>query len=195
MIVNLHGRLGIKYGRKHKFKVRNAKEAIEALGANYSGFKQEIVSLTQKGIFYKAIKNNISPCKDAADYYEKCEEIDIVPSIMGAGGGLILAGLAAVGIGATFPALSFLVYIGIALILQGIALLLFPFEFDGEQEGRLETQSYIFNNTDNNAIQGFRVPLIYGQVRVGASVISTNIDAFDISQGVSNANTPLLAGF
>lgn len=182
MIVNLHGKLGKKYGKKHNFKVRNSKDAIEALGANFPGFRQQIVSLTQKGVFYKAVKNKEATCKNISDYYEKCEEIDIVPSVMGSGpAGLILSGSLATTIG-TVEGLKFLVYIGIGLILQGIMLLLFPFEFDSTQEGTLESQSYIFSNTDNNAVQGFRVPIIYGQTRVGSSVISTNIDAYDITK-------------
>lgn len=184
MIINLHGKLGKKYGNRHSFKVRNSKEAVEALSANFSGFKQDLVRLTQKGIYYKSIVSGGKTCKHISDYYEKCEEIDIIPSVIGGGvAGLILAGAGAVGIGMAAE-ISFLVYIGIGLILQGIMMLLFPFEFDNTQEARLETQSYIFNNTDNNAIQGFRVPIVYGQIRVGATVISTNIEAFDISKGI-----------
>jgi predicted phage tail protein len=41
MIINLHGKLGQKYGKVHKFKVRNAKEAVDALCANFEGFKRD----------------------------------------------------------------------------------------------------------------------------------------------------------
>jgi|LULJ01.1.fsa_nt_gb predicted phage tail protein len=182
MIINLHGRLGKKYGNRHSFKVRNSKDAIEALNANFPGFKQQILSLTQKGIYYKAVKDKEATCKNISDYYEKCEEIDIVPSVIGSGvGGLIVGGGLITAIG-TFAEISYLVYIGIAMILQGVMLLLFPFEFEGTQEAPLETVSYIFSNTDNNAVQGFRIPIIYGQTRVGSNVISTNIDAFDITK-------------
>ena len=184
MIVNLHGKLGKKYGNRHSFRVRNSKEAVEALSANFNGFKQDLLRLTQKGIYYKSIMSGGKTCKNIADYYEKCEEIDIMPSIIGSGvGGLIAAGAIVGGIGVAAE-ISFLVYIGIGLILQGIMMLLFPFEFDGTQTAQLESESYIFNNTDNNAIQGFRVPIIYGQIRIGTSVISTNIEAFDISRGI-----------
>jgi len=185
MIVNLHGKLGRKYGKRHSFKVRNSKDAIEALGANFPGFKQNIVNLTQKGIFYKAVKDKENVCKGVPDYYEKCEEIDIVPSVIGSGAaGMILAGAGATFFGVSLG-MSGLVYLGIGLIIYGIIALLFPFEMDNtQQEGRIETESYIFNNMDNNAVQGFRVPIVYGQVRVGASVISTNIDAFDIGRAI-----------
>jgi len=182
MIINLHGKLGRKYGKKHNFKVRNSKDAMEALSANFPGFRQQIVSLTQKGIFYKAIKDKEATCKNISDYYEKCEEIDIVPSVMGSGpAGLIGVGGILTSIG-QIQGIKYLVYIGVGLILQGIMMILFPFEFDGTQEGTLETNSYIFSNTDNNAVQGFRIPIIYGQIRIGSSVISTNIDAFDITK-------------
>jgi predicted phage tail protein len=49
------------------------------------------------------------------------------------------------------------------------------------QAADAQTESYLFNNNDNNAIQGFRVPLIYGQIRVGSSIISTNAKALDVS--------------
>ena len=110
MIINLHGRLGKKYGNRHSFKVRNSKDAIEALNANFPGFKQQILSLTQKGIYYKAVKDKEATCKNISDYYEKCEEIDIVPSVIGSGvGGLIVGGGLITAIG-TFAEISYLVY-------------------------------------------------------------------------------------
>lgn len=183
MVINLHGRLGQKYGRKHFFKVRNAKEAIDALCGNFSTFRSDLIRLSQKGVFYKAIKGK-TPCMDVVDYYDKCDEIDIIPSIFGSGAaGLIIAGTAALTAGSFVQGLSFLVYIGIALIIQGISQLLFPFEFSStEQDAPIETQSFLFNNTDNNAVQGFRIPIIYGQIRGGSNVISTNIEAFDLSR-------------
>ena len=138
MIINLHGKLGKKYGNRHSFKVRNSKEAVEALSANFSGFKQDLVRLTQKGIYYKSIVSGGKTCKHISDYYEKCEEIDIIPSVIGGGvAGLILAGAGAVGIGMAAE-ISFLVYIGIGLILQGIMMLLFPFEFDKKPDWKLK---------------------------------------------------------
>ena len=49
-------------------------------------------------------------------------------------------------------------------------------------ESPLDTNSYIFGNTNNNVTQGFSIPVLYGQLRIGSNVISTNAQSIDISQ-------------
>jgi predicted phage tail protein len=186
MIINLHGKLGQKYGKVHKFKVRNAKEAVDALCANFEGFKRDLKIMPQRGIIYKAITEKNNVCKEMCDYYERSEVIDIVPSIFGSAvGGLIVSAV----FGQTFAAsvgglvLGAVINIGIAILVNAVIALLFAVEPLSEisQAADAQTESYLFNNNDNNAIQGFRVPLIYGQIRVGSSIISTNAKALDVS--------------
>ena len=186
MIINLHGKLGQKYGKVHKFKVRNAKEAVDALCANFEGFKRDLKIMPQRGIIYKAITEKNNVCKEMCDYYERSEVIDIVPSIFGSAVGTLLVSAV---FGQSFAAsvggliLGAVINIGIAILVNAVIALLFAVEPLSEisQAADAQTESYLFNNNDNNAIQGFRVPLIYGQIRVGSSIISTNAKALDVS--------------
>ena len=61
-------------------------------------------------------------------------------------------------------------------------MLLFPTDDPRIQktESRIDTSSYIFSNRANNAVQGFPVPLVYGEIRVGSNIISTNIVSEDM---------------
>tara|TARA_R110001632_G_scaffold109323_3_gene219513 strand:+ start:3408 stop:3983 length:576 start_codon:yes stop_codon:yes gene_type:complete len=185
----IHGVLGKIYGNRHKLKVRRMSEIIPAINANNPGFKDTILS---------CFKSNIDYCfvdpKEPNKRYKRPEEIlqkqppkeiHIVPSIVGAGaialigGGLLLAGAGALVGGAVG---GFLVSLGISLALQGVAMLLFPTDDPQQQktESKIDTSSYIFSNRANNAVQGFPVPLVYGEIRVGSNIISTNIVSEDM---------------
>ena len=125
------------------------------------------------------------------------EDIHIVPEIAGAGrGGLgkILLGAALIGIAfatggafisqAPFRALTFTsniakaaVYLGGALVLSGVRVMLFPLpkpkEFKSEQDPQL---SFSFSGTQNTSRAGTPVPIVYGEIVTGSVVISGAID-------------------
>ena len=119
------------------------------------------------------------------------KEIHIVPSIVGSGpAAFILAGVAAAGTGVAAAATlgaklsGFLISLGVSLILQGVSMLLFPLpETAKEQkaESKIDTSSYIFSTTTkNNSVQGFPIPLVYGEIKVGSNIVSTNIVSEDM---------------
>jgi predicted phage tail protein len=62
--------------------------------------------------------------------------------------------------------------------------LLFPVELPKTSaqtvETKIDTSSYIFTNLQNNAIQGFPIPLVYGEMRVGSNIIATNVVSEDL---------------
>ncbi len=132
------------------------------------------------------------------------EDIHIVPVIAGAGGstGKILIGAALIGLafatgGAslTFAAVPLAnagavtgvaftsaiakaaVYVGAALVLQGVSDMLFPLpkpkEFKSEQDPQL---SFSFSGTQNTSRAGTPVPIVYGEIVTGSVVISGAID-------------------
>ena len=189
--VFLHGELGRKFGFEHKYKIRTKKQAIKALMGNHSKFRSEVLSKTQMGIFYRLVdkRGKVSEACHA-DYNKEClEEVHIVPSIIGSGKfGNFLKNVA---IGTllyfTGGAIGGLVgkiitNIGISFIIQGIQTLLMPDPTPQTMESPLDTNSYIFGNTNNNVTQGFSIPVLYGQLRIGSNVISTNAQSIDISQ-------------
>ena len=135
-------------------------------------------------------------------HYPVAEEIKIVPVIAGAGGGTgkILAGVALIGLavatggtslaftaggfgaasGVTMTtglALSAMAgNLGIALVLGGVAELLFPVpkpeKFENDQDPRI---SFDFGGTPNTSRAGTTHPIVYGEIITGSTVISMNL--------------------
>ena len=194
----IHGKLGKIYGKNHKFKLKKITELVPAINANAPGFKQKILGDFKSGHHYYFIdpKNPDKEYNKPEDLLnaKPPEEIHIVPAILGAGpGALIFGGLGLYGIGGSLTAAGvtlfggkfavgkFLQNIAIGFILSGIEALLFPPPDPKEQqvESKIDTSSYIFSSLRNNANQGFPIPLVYGELRVGSSIISTNVVSQD----------------
>ena len=180
----IHGVLGKIYGTHHKLNVRRLSEIIPAINANNPGFKHAILSYLKSDVDYCYVdpKNPKTKYKTLQEALSSSppKEVHIVPSIVGAGAvGMIVGGLALAGVGTYIGGTlgGILFSLGVSLILQGIIMLLFPPEDPKrrEVESKIDTSTYIFSNRVNNAVQGFPVPLVYGELRVGSNIISTNI--------------------
>jgi len=194
--VFLHGELGRKFGFEHKYNIRTKKQAVKALMGNHSKFRSEILSKTQKGMFYRLVDKRGHVCESETDYEkDSLQEVHLVPSIMGSGLGdffealvigtlLIMTGGFVGGLGFSGAGLlgQALTNIGISIIIGGIQSLLISDPSPQTMESPLETNSFIFTNSDNNAVQGFSVPILYGQLRMGSNTISSNADSVDLSR-------------
>jgi len=190
----IHGLLGKIYGNSHKLKVRRMSEIIPAINANNPGFKNAILSYFRSDMDYCFIdpQNPEKKYQRPEDFLQQQppKEIHIVPSVVGSGpAAFILAGVAAAGAGVAAASVlgaglsGFLVSLGVSLILQGVSMLLFPLpETAKEQkaESKIDTSSYIFSTTKNNAVQGFPIPLVYGEIKIGSNIISTNVVSEDM---------------
>ena len=137
-------------------------------------------------------------------HYPVAEEIKIVPVIAGAGGGvgrflvgaaliglsiatlgigaLSLTGFSAAGVmagGASLTAAKLLAIggnIGIALALSGVSEMLFPMpeppKFENDQDPRI---SFNFGGTPNTSRAGTTLPVVYGEIFTGSTVISMDV--------------------
>tara|TARA_X000001316_G_C922257_1_gene37245 strand:- start:1354 stop:1959 length:606 start_codon:yes stop_codon:yes gene_type:complete len=196
--VIIHGKLGKIYGKNHKFKLTKITEIVPAINANSPGFKRKILGDFKSGYHYYFVdpKNPDKEYDKPEDLLnaKPPEEIHIVPAILGAGPvGLIIGGigLGFAGSAATTAGLTLLggkiavgkvlTNIAISFIIQGISALLFPPPEPVSQqiESKIDTSSYIFSSLANNASQGFPIPLVYGELRVGSNIISTNVVSED----------------
>lgn len=195
--VFLHGELGRKFGFEHKYNIRTKKQAVRALMGNYSKFRSEILSKTQKGLFYRLVDKRGHVCESETDYEkDSLQEVHLVPSIVGSydlgdffgdlflGTLLIMTGGAIGGMGFAGAGVvgDILFNIGVSIIIGGIQQLLISDPSPQTVESPLETNSYIFQNADNNAVQGFSIPILYGQLRMGSNVITSNTHSVDISK-------------
>lgn len=194
--VIIHGELGNIFGTNHRFKLEKMADLVKALNANNPGFKEHILSLFHKGVYYNMVNlKKLNQKWDSVEEYLKEEapdEIHLVPEI--AGSGLVAAVVTAItfiasAVAGVFSALSlafgsFLLNLAVGLLIQGIMSLLFPVELpktaSQQVQTKIDTSSYIFTNLQNNAVQGFPIPLVYGELRIGSNIIATNIVSEDL---------------
>ena len=189
--VIIHGEMGKIFGETHKFKVSKLLEILRALTVTRNGFNSYVINQSSEGINYAMIdpKNPEKTFKSAQDFQEADapETIHIVPSISGSALGAFVAavkfvGALAVSAAGAISAGGFLANLAIGLLIQGIMSLLFPIELPKAQtaESKIDQSSYIFSNLDNNLVQGFPIPLMYGELRMGSNIIGTNVISEDL---------------
>ena len=164
--VILHGKLGKRFGESHILAVKTPGECLGALDVLFDGFRLHLIEAAQKGIIY-AIKNEkkqFIKCKEY-NFATSSESLHIMPIPQGGLGSII-------SIAAT-------TYLG--LWLSSL------FQIDPVKEGKqLKNESYIYNGPSTVTKQGGVVPIGYGRLRVGPTIISNNIlnYDYDIDRGV-----------
>lgn len=171
--IRLNGELGKKFGRVHKLDVRTPAEAIRALCANHPGFYQELVSSADRGVAYRCVVDKDVINEDQLTF-PMSRIFSITPVVQGAGKVLgVIAGIAmiVVGIG---TGQTWLVDLGIAVTLGGIAMLLTPVPKSNDGNGETNENRY-FDGPENVTAQGASVPVGYGRVIAGSAVISASI--------------------
>lgn len=197
-VVRLNGELGKKYGRVHKLDVSTPAEAIRALIANHPGLQQDLATSHQRGVAYKCVADREQVGEDLLTY-PMSRSFSITPVVAGAGkiGSIILGvallgialaatgGLAGIGIagsaGATmstgigFLGLTYgnIAFMGVALVLGGVAQMLAPTPKAPDSPEKKENP--YFNGAVNATQQGVSVPVGYGRAIVGSAVISAGI--------------------
>lgn len=204
--VKLLGVLGKKFGKTFNFDIKTPSEAIRALCINMPELKQFLLDSDKKGIAYQVIVGKESqPLEDLHNPSGK-QIIKIVPVLQGAGGGgggivnviagaaLVVAGVIVTGMsfGAAAPIGAALIGAGVGMMLGGVVQMLTPVPkldvgsgFDTLQQNNSQTAdnrpSYIFNGAINTTAQGNPVPIGYGRMIVGSSVISASIRAEELA--------------
>jgi len=197
--IYLYGYLAEKYGKVHKFAVNSIGEVMRAMEANFPGFRNDI---ERDKLYHVACGEEIAEntCMDDTTVFMNYNKGDfhISPEISGAGGnvGSILMGVLGVvlmvvsiwvppagllGMKLITGALVF--GVGLSLFASGIMGMLTPTPTGGDYGSREEADerpSYLFNGPVNTTQQGGPVPLIYGEVLIGSTIISTSLDVEDI---------------
>jgi predicted phage tail protein len=188
--IKLSGSLAQKFGRKHEKLLENgtANEVFGALRSTVEGFADEIMRLSRLGIRF-AIFRNRENVGEGEFALSGTREIRIVPIIAGSkNGGLFqtVMGVALIVVGAAVNYFSGgslawigtpMMQVGIAMALGGVAQMLTPTPSSkaGSQQEQASTEnkpSYLFNGAFNSTQQGLPVPVVYGQMLVGSSVIT-----------------------
>lgn len=186
--INLHGVLAKEFGSSFKMKIRKATEVFKAIDANRNDFINRVIDLAREGVHYAVIVNgkDIKTCLEL-DINNSPETIDIVPAICGSGKtglaiGLGIAGLAAM----MFGQFS----LGVALIGLAIMIALQPKPNTPKPQTYFTTgmkESFLFASKANLMQQGSPVPVGYGRLRIGSSVIQTTTKSFPASDFASES--------
>ncbi|WP_448647072.1 tail assembly protein [Pseudomonas mohnii] len=178
------GSLAQAFGRERfrLLETGTTAEAFSALKHTVPGFEDFIRDSARKGQRYAIFRNreNVGEREFALS---GTTEIRIVPVIAGSkNGGLFqtVLGVALIVVGAFVTPVSgpiggALVSLGIGMALGGVVQMLSPTPKTSSQQDQASTEnkpSYLFNGSFNSTQQGLPVPVVYGKMLVGSSVVS-----------------------
>jgi predicted phage tail protein len=205
-IINLHGILAYEFGKAFTMYIEKPKQAIDAIDANKTSFKKRILELSEQGIHYTILIDgeNVSEAHQL-EIKKEITVVDITPVICGQGftalittiaGALGTTGVAgAVGTalvtaGGTATALAS--FIGGALNMIALTVIqqaLAPSNKPQRTEARISgvKESFLISSKGNLAQQGIPVPVGYGRLRVGTSIIQTTVKSYPQRQKITNA--------
>ncbi len=212
-IINLHGILAYEFGKAFTMYIEKPKQAIDAIDANKTSFKKRILELSEQGIHYTILIDgeNVSEAHQL-EIKKDITVVDITPVICGQGftalitaigtalgttgtAGAIGAALVTAGTGAaagTLVATTLTTFIGGALNMIAVTLIqqaLAPSNKPQRTEARISgaKESFLISSKGNLAQQGIPVPVGYGRLRVGTSIIQTTVKSYPQRQKITNA--------
>jgi len=185
--VILYGDLAEKFGKEHRFDVATVAEAIRALRANFAEFEIYMCRAHVSGVGFKVFAGGQSLYLDEITKpMRETDIIRIVPVILGSGADLkIVLGAALIAVGVIFAPFSAgfttgLISAGVGLVIGGVAQLLTPVPSVDQLQQGTSKQSYIFNGPVNKSNQGSAIPVGYGRMFVGSTVVSAEITTADV---------------
>lgn len=188
--IHLGGVLGATFGRVHHRLISKVHEATISLSATIEGFGAYMRSSRKRGLTYAVFRGKKNIGKDDLGFPVTKEVIKIVPVLIGSkragflqtilGAVLVVVG-AVVGVMTSWTGIggvagSAMVSAGIGLMAGGVIQMLSPQTPGIASKQDTDNQaSYAFGSPTNTAAQGYPVPLLYGQRRIGGAIISAGI--------------------
>ena len=157
--IRLHGILAQKYGEVFKMDISKPRDVIRAIDANRDGFRKTVMDLQKEGFSYEILVNKKRLNKESFLNSKKAQEIDLVPFIVGSGTELLVA----------------LVISLVSAVIQ--FALMDPGTIDGGQStvGGANESMMFSSSQINLAAQGSPLPIGYGRLKVGSSVIQASM--------------------
>lgn len=195
--VNFYGDLS-KFGRRFSLHVATPAEALRALMLQIEGLREHIAAGMYQVRFQKQDMSEASLKDDMNQTGGGV--LHIVPRVTGAGKwGQVIAGavlivagyfVSGMSFGLAAPIGGFMIKMGVAMLIGGVAQLLTKTPNMDVNQGRGEkaSRNTSFSNVDNTVAQGSPVPLLYGTGYVGSRVISQGIE----SRRVDTQNDPVM---
>ncbi len=196
-VVKVYGALKKRLGQgRFEFDVATPAEAIRALCANFPGLQKWIIDSEQDGVGYKVKVGKELIEEDSLESlhfpWSERDVFSIAPVLTGAGRGwgrviigAVLIGAAFMTGGATIGTLgltkaigvkSLLAKMGTFMVLSGVSELLSPVPAMPDMKEANALQNYSFSGVTNTAQVGTPIPIAYGRLYVGSSVVSSGLD-------------------
>lgn len=181
----LSGSLAQAFGREHfrQLETGTTVEAFSALKHTIPGFEDFIRDSARRGLRYAIFRNRENVGEDRFAL-SGTTEIRVVPVMSGSKNGglfqtivgvvLIVAGAVLSGFGQGWIGVP-MMQMGIAMVIGGVIQMLTPVPKSPNQQDQATTEnkpSYFFNGAFNSTQQGLPVPVVYGQMLVGSSVVA-----------------------
>ena len=182
--IRLYGKLGAKFGRVFRLAVNSPAEAVRALSMQLAGFERYLMNSRDHGIGYAVFAGTENLGVEQLQYPTGDADIRIAPIVIGSkNGGIfqIILGVILIVVGVVFsaylgPLAAPIIGAGISMVLGGVIQLLSPHPKGlGAKDAVQNIPNYSFNGPVNTEAQGNPVPLLYGELIVGSSVISASI--------------------
>ena len=205
-IINLHGILAYEFGKAFTMYIEKPKQAIDAIDANKTSFKKRILELSEQGIHYTILIDGESVGEThQLEIKKEITVVDITPVICGQGATALITAIGtALGTAGTAGAIgtalvtaagtatSLASFIGGALNMIAVTLIqqaLAPSNKPQRTEARISgaKESFLISSKGNLAQQGIPVPVGYGRLRVGTSIIQTTVKSYPQRQKITNA--------
>lgn len=197
--VHLYGWLAEKYGNTLKFDVSSISELMRAMKANFKDWETSIRDDEFEVVVGKDLDSNHLGENELYLNFNNDDDFHLAPSTQARKEGgwlqviigvvLIVVGIV-VGVwtgwtGVGGAAGVWMIKMGAAMVLGGVVqLIMGPPDISGmdytEREKADERPSFLFKGGVNNIEQGGPVPLVYGQIMCGSTIISASIRNEDI---------------
>jgi len=168
--IHLHGILGQKYGKLHKFSIKEPKDVVRALESNYEDFTKDLKELLKKNIVYTIVADDQWIQGNVFLNKKDIKKINFVPVILGSGPLTIIA---------------------VVSLVISVALAVYSYVQAGKQQypqipgaegvSSVNSRSLSFSNRENITEQGNPVPLVYGRMKIGSAVIQSSIKSFPLT--------------
>lgn len=198
--IKLYGELGRKFGKIFRFDVKTPREAVRALSAQIKGFERYMMTAHEKGIGFAVFTDKSNIDEKQLDMNTPCDEIRIVPRVIGAkNSGLFQVILGVVMVAAGFFTFGATSAIGIALIgagagmaMGGLSQMLMPKVDTTNQNDDGNKANKGFGGAVTTVAQGNPVPVLRGRREIGGFIISAGQDVVDVL--VSNPEKTAIIG-
>lgn len=192
--IYLYGELGTEFGHHWELAVYSPAEAVRALARLRPRFLQAIQRLDAVVEGFEVVVGDKSIPEQLLEFPASGQTITITPIVQGtdnkgviqiiAGVALLAVGIATVWIGGIGTVAGFigmqLIGLGAAVALGGVSQLLMTSPSMDSADQTKQRSSYLFSGVVNTAGQGGCVAVLFGEMFIGSSVVSTAVESFDV---------------